>query len=222
MAAAPQGFFFSSAKPFLFSDESYQFDGGEPADPQLSFAPWWGAGSVQALLRNHNGSCRNASGLSIFINCLPDSSALHIMASVAETAKQEPASTATLSSIPQKRAVDEVHSPARPSPLNPDVKFADPPSQTDDDGQASRSKPSRMKKETLKKREAKADSIPPTPDPKVAENEVEQSESSPLRYKLAPPKLSDFDPPRGPVLTLHHEAIMCEGDAVEFFETSDQ
>ncbi|KAM0669979.1 hypothetical protein ACQRIU_000374 [Beauveria bassiana] len=143
------------------------------------------------------------------------------MASDVETSKQEPASTLPLSSIPQKRAIDEVHSPARPSPLNPDVKFADPPSQTDDDGQSSRSKPSRMKKETLKKREAKGDSIPPTPDPKAAVKETEQSESSPLRYKLAPPKLSDFEPPRGPVLTQHHEAIMRNGDAVEFFETSD-
>jgi COMPASS component BRE2 len=144
------------------------------------------------------------------------------MASDSESSKQEPAFTLALSSIPQKRAIDEVHSPARPSPLNPDVKFADPPSQTDDDGQASRLKPGRVKKETLKKREAKGDSIPPTPDPKAAVKEVEQSESSPLRYKLAPPKLSDFDPHRGPVLAQHHEAIMRDGDAVEFFETSDQ
>lgn len=143
------------------------------------------------------------------------------MASGVETPKREPTPTSSISSIPQKRAIDEVNSPARPSPLNSDVKFADPPLQAEDDGQAARSKPSRVKKESLKKREAKGDGIPPTPDPKV-EKETEQSESSPLRYKLAPPKLSDFDPPRGPVLTVHHETIMPDGDAVQFYETSDQ
>lgn len=155
------------------------------------------------------------------------------MASDAETPKREATPNSSLSSIPQKRAIDEVNSPARPSPLNPDAKLADHAAQTDDDTQASRSKPARVKKESLKKRESKADSMPPSQDPKAdrpdkadkadkADKEVEQNESSPLRYKLAPPKPSDFDPPRGPVLTVHHEAIMHDGDSVEFFETSDQ
>lgn len=143
------------------------------------------------------------------------------MVSVVETPKREPTPTSSISSIPQKRAVEDVNSPARPSPLNPDVRFADPPLQAVDEGQAARSKPSRVKKESLKKREAKGDGIPPPPDPKV-EKDIEQSESSPLRYKLAPPKLPDFDPPRGPVLTIHHETIMADGDAVQFYEASDQ
>lgn len=143
------------------------------------------------------------------------------MASDTEAPKREPTPQASLTSIPQKRALDEIHSPARPSPLNPDVRFAEPPSQTEDEAQASRSKPSRVKKESLKKRESKGDSIPPTPDPK-SDKEPEQSEYSPLRYKLAPPKPTDFDPPRGPVLTTHHEAILQDGDSLEFFETSDQ
>jgi COMPASS component BRE2 len=144
------------------------------------------------------------------------------MASEFDSTKEEPAPAAPLSSIPQKRALDEGHSPAVPSPLNPEVaKSTEAPSQ-DDSAQIARSKPTRTKKETLKKREAKGiDSTRATPDPKAAK-EPKQSETGPLRYKLAPPKPSDFDLPRGPVLTLHHEATGPDGESIEFFETSDQ
>ncbi|CAM1511235.1 Fc.00g087480.m01.CDS01 [Cosmosporella sp. VM-42] len=143
-----------------------------------------------------------------------------------DSPKREPTPTTSLSSIPQKRALDEGHSPAVPSPLNPEVKRSDsqPP---DDVAQASRAKPARTKKETLKKREAKGsalggDSARATPDPKPKpKKERKQSKSSPLRYKLAPPKLSDFDLPRGPVMTSHHEVQIPSGETVEFFETSD-
>ncbi|KAH8735590.1 hypothetical protein BGZ61DRAFT_526651 [Ilyonectria robusta] len=138
--------------------------------------------------------------------------------------KREPTPTAPLSSIPQKRALDEGHSPAVPSPLNPEVKPSDslPP---DDTTQAARSKPARTKKETLKKRESKGGALGPdsaraTPDPKAAK-EPKQSKSSPLRYKLAPPKPSDFELPRGPVLTVHHELQTPNGESVEFFEASE-
>ncbi|KAI9167143.1 Set1 complex component ash2 [Paramyrothecium foliicola] len=143
------------------------------------------------------------------------------MASETDNTKEEPVPTAPLSSIPQKRALDEGHSPAVPSPLNPEVaRPAEPPSQ-DDPSQIGRSKPTRTKKETLKKREAKGiDSTRATPDPK-ASKEPKQSETGPLRYKLAPPKPSDFELPRGPVLTLHHETKGPDGEAIEFFETSD-
>lgn len=143
------------------------------------------------------------------------------MASEVGSPKREPTPTGTLSSIPQKRALDEGHSPAVPSPLNPEVKPVD--SQPHDDtAQASRSKPSRAKKDTLKKREAKGiDSTRVTPDPKFAK-EPKQSENGPLRYKLAPPKLGDFEVPRGPVLALHHETKNSSDEATEFFETSDQ
>lgn len=109
-----------------------------------------------------------------------------------------------------------------PSPLNPDVKPSFEAQHADDASQSGRSKPVRAKKDTLKKREAKGgDSNPATPDPK-ARHESEPSENRPLRYKLAPPKLSDFDPPRGPVMTLHHRADGPDGQAIEFMETSDQ
>jgi COMPASS component BRE2 len=131
-----------------------------------------------------------------------------------------------LSSIPQKRALDEGHSPAVPSPLNPEVKLSSDSLAPDDATQASRFKSSRTKKESLKKRESKGanvggESARATPDPKTSKTPV-QSESSPLRYKLAPPKPSDFDLPRGPVMTSHHEVSVPNGDTIEFFETSDQ
>ncbi|KAG5663086.1 hypothetical protein KAF25_001022 [Fusarium avenaceum] len=137
--------------------------------------------------------------------------------------KREPTPTLPLSSIPQKRALEEGrHSPVVPSPLNPEFK----PSESlapEDAAQAARSKSVRTKKDTLKKRESKGgDSARATPDPKPrVKQQKKQSESSPLRYKLAPPKISDFDPPRGPVMTAHHETTIHDGRTVEFFETSD-
>lgn len=143
------------------------------------------------------------------------------MASEVGSPKREPTPTASLSSIPQKRVHDDDHSPAVPSPLNPEVKPSDiQPS--DEPSHTSRSKPSRTKKDTLKKREAKGrDSSPVTPDPRAAKEPI-QSESGPLRYKLAPPKLSDFDPPRGPVMVSHHQVTNPDGQVVEFGETSEQ
>lgn len=136
--------------------------------------------------------------------------------------KLEPAPAAPLSSIPLKRALDEGHSPAVPSPLNPEVIRSTDSQPPEDAAQPSRAKPSRAKKETLKKREARGiDSARATPDPKSS-REPKQSESGPLRYKLAPPKLSDFEPPRGPVLTLHHEVALPDGNVIEFLEASDQ
>ncbi|KEY70958.1 hypothetical protein S7711_00797 [Stachybotrys chartarum IBT 7711] len=135
--------------------------------------------------------------------------------------KLEPAPAAPLSSIPLKRALDEGHSPAVPSPLNPEVIRSTDSQPPEDAAQPSRVKPSRAKKETLKKREARGiDSARATPDPK-SNREPKQSESGPLRYKLAPPKLSDFEPPRGPVLTLHHEVALPDGNIIEFLEASD-
>lgn len=143
---------------------------------------------------------------------------------VGSSPKREPTPTASLSSIPQKRALDEGHSPAVPSPLNPEVKSSDA-LLADDVAQGARSKPARAKKETLKKREARGgalggDSARATPDPK-ATKEV-QSKSSPQRFMVAPPKPSDFEPARGPVMTVHHEIQAPSGEMVEFFELSDQ
>lgn len=145
------------------------------------------------------------------------------MASEAEIPKREPTPTSSLSSIPQKRALEEDHVPAVPSPLNPDVK---PPGKTQTNEEmapVTRDKPARVKKETLKKRESKGafggDSSRETPDPKHRDPPL--NESSPLRFKLAPPKPSDFEPPRGPVFTQHHEVEGPDGN-IEFFETSEQ
>lgn len=143
------------------------------------------------------------------------------MSSDTEAPKREPTPGTTISSIPQKRALDDDHSPAVPSPLNPDVGRSAETQLIDEPPQPNRSKPARTKKETFKKREAKGgDSGRATPDPKAAKEPV-QSASGPLRYKLAPPKPTDFDLPRGPVLSLHHEIESCDGEPVEFFETSD-
>lgn len=150
----------------------------------------------------------------------------------AESPKRESTPTTSLSSIPQKRALDEsAHSPAVPSPLNSEAKQASqlPQLPPDDASQSKSSKPARVKKDSFKKRESKAgagggrDSSPATPDHKPGqEKEPDSVDSGPLRYKLAPPKPSDFELPRGPVMTSHHEAIVSGGDSVEFFETSDQ
>ncbi|KAG5976192.1 hypothetical protein E4U55_007465 [Claviceps digitariae] len=138
--------------------------------------------------------------------------------------KHEPTLSTSLASIPQKRTFDDDHSPAVPSPLNPDFSNSElPPFLHDDTSQSKSSKPSRLKKDSFKKREAKAgggrDSSPVVPDHGSIKrfNNVD----SPLRYKLAPPKPSDFDLPRGPVMTFHHEIKGQGGQEIEFFETSD-
>lgn len=146
------------------------------------------------------------------------------MASDAGSPKREPTPAPSISTIPQKRALDEGHSPAVSSPLNPEVKSSDPQT-VDDAPNPSRAKSGRPKKDSYKKREAKGiESTRATPDPRSGrEKEPEQTEASPLRYKLAPPKQSDFDPPRGPVLTpFHHDIENYNGEVTEFFETSDQ
>ncbi|KAG6023071.1 hypothetical protein E4U41_002095 [Claviceps citrina] len=141
--------------------------------------------------------------------------------------KCEPTSSTLLLSIPQKRAFDDDHSPAVPSPLNPDAGASELPPHDDASHPKGVSKPSRLKKDSLKKREAKGgggrDSSPAMPDHRSTKQSDNNNNNidSPLRYKLAPPKPSDFDLPRGPVMTLHHEIQGQGGQRVEFFETSD-
>lgn len=139
-----------------------------------------------------------------------------------EIPKREPTPPTSLGSIPQKRAFDDDHSPAVPSPLNPDVASASELPPPDDASQLKSSKPARAKKDSFKKRETKGggrDSSPATPDHRSVKDQ--NNVDSPLRYKLAPPKPSDFELPRGPVMTLHHE-VDGLGGRVEFFEASDQ
>ncbi|OTB05500.1 hypothetical protein M426DRAFT_21815 [Hypoxylon sp. CI-4A] len=131
-------------------------------------------------------------------------------------------------SVPQKRPLEDDHAPPVSSPLNPNPNPDIKPnkSQSHDDTVAmTREKPARSKKESLKKRESKAgagaDSSRATPDPKFKELQQLPNESSPLRYKLAPPKPSDFEPARGPVFTFHHEVPAPDGSTIKFYETSE-
>lgn len=140
-------------------------------------------------------------------------------------------------SAPPKRSLEDDHAPPVSSPLNPnlDVKPTKSQSQSqpqlqppsyDDPAVMAREKPARNKKETVKKRESKAglglgaDSSRATPDPKF--KDLPPNESSPLRYKLAPPKPSDFETARGPVFNPHHEVPAPDGSTIQFYETSEQ
>lgn len=136
-----------------------------------------------------------------------------------------------ISALPQKRPLEDDHAPPVSSPLNPnpDVKLSKTQSH-DDIVAMGREKPSRAKKESLKKRESKAglgggdSSSRATPDPKIIKEikDLPPNESSPLRYKLAPPKPSDFEPARGPIFTHHHDVPGLDGSTIQFYETSEQ
>lgn len=140
------------------------------------------------------------------------------MASDAPSPQREPTPSAPASSLPQKRTLEDDHIPAVSSPLNPEPRAQKV--QIQDDGQAM-AREKRTKKESLKKRESKGgpDSARATPDPKPREP---PGELAPIRYKLAHPKPTDFEPSRGPVFTSHHEVQDPEGKPIEFHETSDQ
>lgn len=128
-----------------------------------------------------------------------------------------PSSTPT---VPQKRPFgledEQQHVPAVSSPLNPDFANArtrkQPPREQ------------REKKESLRKREAKGveGTRHETPDApsqgkKAKKNTPAAVILSPIRYKLAPPKPTDFDPPRAPVLTPTYTRAQRQ-----FYETSEQ
>ncbi|KAK8090880.1 S.t1.c1 complex component ash2 [Apiospora phragmitis] len=153
------------------------------------------------------------------------------MAAEADSQKKESpsrASSPAVTSLPQKRALEDDHAPSVSSPLNPnpDVKLTKTQSQDDVPNMGPGK---RTKKESLKKRESKGvaggDSSRATPDPKHKKDETPQpqlgSESSPLRYKLAPPKPSDFEAARGPVFTHHHAVPAPDGTPIDFYETSE-
>lgn len=145
------------------------------------------------------------------------------MASDAGSPQREPTPSSlppVPSSIPQKRALEDVHSPAVSSPLNPEPKPQKLQVQIQDDTQVM-GREKRTKKESLKKRESKGapDSSRATPDPKQKEP---HGELAPIRYKLAHPKPTDFEVSRGPVFVSHHDVQDDEGRTIEFLETSDQ
>jgi hypothetical protein len=133
----------------------------------------------------------------------------------------------TLASIPQKRVLEDDHQPAVSSPLNPDFKAPKP----EDVSHTRDGRVSRPKKESLKKRESKAGSHAPdssaraTPDPKSNIPQKQKRRTSipaPIRYKLPPPKATDFESPRGPVFIAAHTKTAPDGSEIHFNETTDQ
>ena len=144
-----------------------------------------------------------------------------------------PSPPVLVSSLPQKRSLEDDHAPPVSSPLNPNPDLGAAAATA---AAMSREKPARTKKESLKKRESKGGSTAAagdtssraTPDPKVkadiknAPATASSESSSPLRYKLAPPKPSDFEPPRGPIFTYHHDVPALDGSTISFYETSEQ
>src|SRR4051812_18904064 len=155
-----------------------------------------------------------------------------------EAAPPEPVMPAT---VPQKRALEDDHSPAVSSPLNPDVKptqrvqiqtpdeaqaaMSGPEKRAADDTPAAKLREKRTKKDSLKKRESKgvangaSDSTPRATPDRQQRKDVPLEDVAPLRYKLAPPKPTDFEQARGPIFTNHHEVQDSEGRTIEFFET---
>ncbi|KAB5535322.1 hypothetical protein GE09DRAFT_1006964 [Coniochaeta sp. 2T2.1] len=130
-------------------------------------------------------------------------------------------------SLPQKRVLEDDHSPAVSSPLNPDIKPQSKVQIQPPDESQIMGREKRTKKESLKKRESKvpasgvASSRAGTPDAKQGP-EPTPAETSPMRYKLASPKLSDFEPARGPIFVPHHEISSgADGSKIEFCETTE-
>ena len=125
------------------------------------------------------------------------------------------------SSIPQKRFLEDDNQPSVSSPLNPEFNKV-----PKDDAPAAKERAARAKKESLKKRESKgplAPDVRTTQDSKSPTKQKKLSDVlSPLRYKLAPPRLSDFEIPQGPAFTPHHTVMGPDGSPIEFCQTTDQ
>ncbi|TVY22504.1 Set1 complex component ash2 [Lachnellula hyalina] len=145
-----------------------------------------------------------------------------------QTPKREatPSTAVPISAIPPKRAPDDDHQPTVSSPLNPDFKPSRPP----DDAPLARERASRAKKESLKKRESKGGahaseiSGRATPDPKASTSHKHKRKGSPpapIRYKLPPPKSTDFEAPRGPIFIPAHTKNAPDGTEIQFQETTD-
>ncbi len=139
---------------------------------------------------------------------------------MAETSPRPGSSTSTPASIPQKRPLggleDEQHMPAVSSPLNPDS--------TNSRSRRPPPREQREKKESLKKREAKGvdGARSATPDSqgqgrKGKKSTLSSNILSPIRYKLPPPKSTDFDPPKAPIFT----PIFAKAQR-QFYESSEQ
>lgn len=62
-----------------------------------------------------------------------------------------------------------------------------------------------------------------TPDPKASTPKKRpEAVVTPQRFKLPPPKLSDFEEPKEPQFTQSHTRTAPDGTIIQFNETSDQ
>lgn len=93
-----------------------------------------------------------------------------------------------------RRPLEEDHAPAISSPLNPNPD-ARPKA-------APREREQREKRETLKKREASANTRASTPKAKVTKKE-RPAVDSPMRYSIPEPKATDYEPPKDAVFLSH-------------------
>lgn len=150
-----------------------------------------------------------------------------------ESTSGGPSATASIS---HKRAYEE-RLPAISSPLNPEAKSVK--IQKEDSPAAMvRDKPTRTKKDSLKKRESKAVAAAAaaaaagrteSPRPSQTSTKSQKLPSAAttdlgpqnLRYILTPPKLTDFDPPKGSVYIHHHDVSDPDGNAISFHEVTD-
>jgi COMPASS component BRE2 len=97
-----------------------------------------------------------------------------------------------LSAIPPARRPEEDHIPTVSSPLNP-ARPPKPPAPA---------REQREKKESLKKRESAAAGPAKTPDAKSKAKAV-SAVPSPMRFSIAEPKHTDYDPPKDIMFASH-------------------
>ncbi|POS82712.1 hypothetical protein EPUL_005194, partial [Erysiphe pulchra] len=137
-----------------------------------------------------------------------------------------PSASINLSLIPQKRAQEDGHLPAISSPLNPEFKTIKSQEEV-----PSVQRTVRLKKESLKKREAKVNA---SGEANTRDNNLDRSsvknkkkkkpivEIGPLRYKLATiPGYNDFKPPQIPGFNPVEKRIVTDHIEVIFNETID-
>jgi COMPASS component BRE2 len=97
-----------------------------------------------------------------------------------------------------RRPLEEDHAPAISSPLNPNPDAAArarpkaPP----------REREQREKRETLKKREASANTRASTPNAKTVKKERPAADS-PMRYSIPEPRATDYEPPKDAIFLSH-------------------
>ncbi|KAI9785426.1 MAG: hypothetical protein M1816_000441 [Peltula sp. TS41687] len=155
---------------------------------------------------------------------------------MAESPALNGSSDQSLTTVPSKRLHEETDQTSTVlSPLNPDFNTTTSSKQSRSTKEKTpMHREPREKKESLKKREAKGVSVQAdaraTPDRstpsnakrKPADKDQPPDSLSPLRYKLPPPKTSDYEFPRGPIYVPHHSIQSANGREIQFYETTEQ